>query len=151
MIEHSCCCIWSFVLSGLNQIQIWFENLLKICFEKLEKEKEKRNSFHPDFGPSRPTLAAARLLPAPCSRVGRAQARPAGPTRARSRSEPLTRGARLSVSPSTFLSSSSRRRPDSPSFFHRSESISQSLSFLSWGRLRAIKRNPVPPRFSLSP
>jgi hypothetical protein len=41
MIEHSCCCIWDFVMSGLNQIKFGFENSLKFCFEKFEKEKEK--------------------------------------------------------------------------------------------------------------
>jgi hypothetical protein len=43
MIEHSCCCIWDFVMSGLNQIQFGFENPLKIGFEKFEKEKKERN------------------------------------------------------------------------------------------------------------
>jgi hypothetical protein len=65
-------------MSALNQIQFGFENLLKIGFEKLEKEKEKRNQLHSEF---RPVLSAAQRArptfpsPAPAfSRVGRAQA-----------------------------------------------------------------------------
>jgi hypothetical protein len=92
----------------LIKFKFGFENLLKICFEKLEKEKGKEFLFFSGrFLPqptARPALPARGPLPHSCAifRVGRAQARPAGPTRARSHSESLTRGARLSVSPSTF-------------------------------------------------
>jgi hypothetical protein len=69
MIEHSCCCIWDFVMSGLNQIQFGFENPLKIGFEKFEKEKEKGIFF---FGPHSPTAqcspaAAAHFFFFPCA------------------------------------------------------------------------------------
>jgi hypothetical protein len=64
-------------MSGLIKFKFGFENLLKIGFEKLEKEKEKRNQLHSEF---RPILSAAQRArptfpsPAPRSRVGRAQA-----------------------------------------------------------------------------
>jgi hypothetical protein len=41
------------------------KNLLKICFEKLEKEKKKRNAIHLVFGPFRLPWRAARSLPRP--------------------------------------------------------------------------------------
>jgi hypothetical protein len=43
------------------------KNLLKICFEKLEKEKKKRNAIHLVFGPFRLPWRAARSLPRPPS------------------------------------------------------------------------------------
>jgi hypothetical protein len=127
-------------MSGLIKFKFGFENHLKIYFEKLEKEKEKRNSFHLVFGPSRPALARGPLTPASRSRVGRAQARPAGPTRARCFTESLTNRARLSASPSTFLSSSSGRTPPSLSSPIRID-LQSFLSFASL-RHRAIKTEP---------
>jgi hypothetical protein len=49
-------------LSGLNQIRNGFQNLLENGFEKLEKEKEKGNQFHSEFGPFPP---CPLLRPAP--------------------------------------------------------------------------------------
>jgi hypothetical protein len=46
----------------LIKFKFGFENLLKIGFEKLEKEKEKRNPFHSEFGPF--LFAAQRARPA---------------------------------------------------------------------------------------
>jgi hypothetical protein len=68
-------------MSGLIKFKFGFENILKICFEKLEKEKkEKKSRLIPDFGPSQPALPRPAYLPAPAfSRMGRAQARPVGP------------------------------------------------------------------------
>jgi hypothetical protein len=74
MIEHSCCCIWDFVISGLNQIQFGFENSLKFGFEKFEKEKKKKrkevfllwaeSSRSPEFGLQRwPTFSFPPCLP----------------------------------------------------------------------------------------
>jgi hypothetical protein len=102
MIEHSCCCICNFVMSGLNKIQIGFENLLKNGFEKLEKEKGKEILFFSgrflSRSPSPRPAAAARfsfsLSPRPPPvPLGRAQAVANGPaSRARGRlpPEPLT-------------------------------------------------------------
>jgi hypothetical protein len=45
MIVHSCCCIWNFVMIGLNQIRIGFKNLLKNGFEILEKGKKRKVGF----------------------------------------------------------------------------------------------------------
>jgi hypothetical protein len=45
-------------LSGLNQIQNGFKNLLKNCFEKLEKEKEKEIHLQLEFGPALPRPAS---------------------------------------------------------------------------------------------
>jgi hypothetical protein len=83
MIEHSCCCIWDFVMSGLNQIQFRFENPLKIGFEKFEKEK---GIFF--FGPHSPAAQCSACPPHarptfPCARLrflGRAQATAIGPS-----------------------------------------------------------------------
>jgi hypothetical protein len=60
-------------LSGLNQIQIGFKNLLKSGFEKLEKEKEKEffllsGRFSYRSPPPRPA-AAARFPPFPPPRL----------------------------------------------------------------------------------
>jgi hypothetical protein len=67
MIEHSCCCIWDFVMCGLNQIQFGFENPLKIGFEKFEKEKRERKIFI--FGPqsSRSPVLGLQRRPTPSS------------------------------------------------------------------------------------
>jgi hypothetical protein len=54
-------------LSGLSQIQNGFQNLLENGFEKLEKEKEKENPFHSDFGPL--LFVAQRTRPAAFPRV----------------------------------------------------------------------------------
>jgi hypothetical protein len=130
MIEHSCCCIWSFVLSGLNQIQIWFENHLKNGFEKLEKRKRKRIYFltgPPSFlsqssarqqrPSSSPPRARIPFGPSPASGL-------LSPTRTRAavfRTVSLTRGSHWSVTrfhfPFFFL------RPTPPSSFHRMRSI----------------------------
>jgi hypothetical protein len=39
-------------MSGLIKFKCGFENLLKIGFEKLEKEKEKENHFLSVFSPA---------------------------------------------------------------------------------------------------
>jgi hypothetical protein len=104
---------------------------LKICFEKLEKEKERKFIFIRILvqlsrsPPPRPAQHAARCSSrARIFLLGRAQATARQPVTARACSrpaaaaffppEPLTCGSRLSVSLSTFLSSSSgfhRRTP----------------------------------------
>jgi hypothetical protein len=94
MIEHSCC-IWDFVMSGLSQIQIGFENLLKNSFEKFEKEKEKGNfplraKTFPQPN-ARPAAVAHSFFPRTCLRIPWAEPklRPVGPSsRARLRSAP---------------------------------------------------------------
>jgi hypothetical protein len=66
-------------MSALNQIQFGFENTLKFGFEKLEKEKKRKESLFfsgrfllPQPTP-RPALPArGPLTPAPRSRVDRA-------------------------------------------------------------------------------
>jgi hypothetical protein len=99
MIEHSCCCIWDFVMSALNQIQFGFENSLKFGFEKLEKEKGKEFLFfsgrfllpQPTPRPASPRaahlsggpfLSLPRQRPPPVS-LGRAQAAASRPVIAR--------------------------------------------------------------------
>jgi hypothetical protein len=94
MIEHSCCCIWDFVMSGLNQIQFGFENPLKIGFEKFEKEKEKGNfllraailpwpsarptaATHPFFPRARLWISWAEPKPRPAGPSSRVRSRPA--------------------------------------------------------------------------
>jgi hypothetical protein len=79
MIEHSCCCIWDFVMSALNQIHFGFENSLKFGFEKLEKKKEIHlHSVLAQLAAWQRAVSAcppARgpLLLFPASRLGRAQ------------------------------------------------------------------------------
>jgi hypothetical protein len=67
-------------LSGLNQIQNEFQNLLENGFEKLEKEKEKGNQFHSEFGPflPQPSARGPPLFPASASACP-PRARPAFP------------------------------------------------------------------------
>jgi hypothetical protein len=58
-------------LSGLNQIRNGFQNLLENGFEKLEKEKEKGNQFHSEFGPflPQPSARGPPLFPASRTRA----------------------------------------------------------------------------------
>jgi hypothetical protein len=103
-------------MSGLIKFKFGFENLLKIGFEKLEKEKEKRNPFHSEFGPF--LSAAQRTRPAVFPRP-----LPLGPSPASGRRPSFTARARFpapaSLTARTHVSgasSSPRRRIPFPLF-----------------------------------
>jgi hypothetical protein len=72
-------------MSGLIKFKFGFENHLKICFEKLEKKKE-RNFFllSGRFPPAAqlPGLPQQPLTPASAPAWAEPSQRPAGPTRA---------------------------------------------------------------------
>jgi hypothetical protein len=78
-----------FCVEWFNQIQIGFENLLKNGFEKLEKKKERNFFLLSGRFPPAAQLPGLPQRPASSSRVrsrmGRAQAAAAGPTRASAR------------------------------------------------------------------
>jgi hypothetical protein len=88
-------------MSGLIKFKFGFENHLKICFEKLEKEKEKENHFLSVFSPALVSacLAAARLPP-------RARLLPHGPSPAAA-SRPNSRAAASRTQPPPRFSSES--------------------------------------------
>jgi hypothetical protein len=139
---------------------------LKICFEKLEKEKERKFIFIRILvqlsrsPPPRPAQHAARLFfRGLLLLLGRARAAASRPnSRARSRSaaaasfrlESLTCGSRLSVSLLTFPFFFLRCFPktDAVAFlFLRSEAAANLRAFLVSSRLRTIKTEPrmIPP------
>jgi hypothetical protein len=98
-------------MSGLIKFKFGFENHLKICFEKLEKEKEM-NFFSSRAASYRsPMLGLQRrpTFPAPAPASGfsgpsPSRGQPAHFARAAFfRTEPLTSRSRLSASPSPFL------------------------------------------------
>jgi hypothetical protein len=68
-------------MSGLDQIQIGFENLLKNGFEKLEKGKRKRNSFCLGrFSYRSPTLRPTAAAQSSSFSLPRARVRSSGPS-----------------------------------------------------------------------
>ena len=72
MIVHSCCCIGVFVMVGLIQIQIPFENFFEKSFEKKNKKTKFSSLTLPLFWPNQPCfsrhpkLLGFPLFPFPC-------------------------------------------------------------------------------------
>jgi hypothetical protein len=133
-------------MSGLIKFKFGFENHLKICFEKLEKEKKKKRKVG--------LFRISARLSLPC-RGPLTSPRPPSPAwaeprhgllaqhRARAFLLPgvtLTSGAHASAAQPS--SSSPRRTPASLSMFTGIESIFESFPFLASACLRAIKTEP---------
>jgi hypothetical protein len=114
-------------LSGLIKFKFGFENLLKICFEKLEKKKKRKIIFFRFLAQSSSRPASTRpTSPAPAIfRVGRAQTAACWPSRARRSFVSLACGTHLS---GRLLPQAAAGFP--LSFFAEAESFPQSpLSF----------------------